>query len=357
MPPTLSPASDKPATGPWKLTEPSSQVVQQHYVNARVREINSNFGDRYREETIDALLTDYAAEIKGQSRAHKRKYCETIYDVITKTLQGRDLTINLKAESWFSVENPYETYAQMYERALDPATGGMFLTDSDPLNPAKVRARADDRITFPKHWGKPSGPAERGLAPGIQPFQSITSRMLTGAKIPKYAATPTNDTYLTDAVKADGSAAYKSKNPKFNARAKQIFSALNYGRRPHGSSTQYGDSYFVLNPSLKVDAIYFAGDTFFIPGADSQVSYKTLGALYLKAKGDLRRLLVNSCLSNIRLEDTANAAELVEAHIFSQLRFATGVSELHLEATDNKKIVKNAEKFCRKWGIRLVQSS
>ena len=67
---------------------------------------------------------------------------------------------------------------------------------------------------------------------------------------------------------------------------------MNYGRRPHGSSIQYGKSHLVLNPNLKVDAIYFPGDTFFIPGANYQATYQTLGTLYLHAGALTREVLV-----------------------------------------------------------------
>jgi hypothetical protein len=167
----------------------------------------------------------------------------------------------------------------------------------------------------------------------------------------------------------DPLAFYTSKNPKFNPKSKQVFAALNYGRRPHGSSTQYGWSYFVLNPDLKVDAVYFPGDTFYIPGAGDQATYQALGKLYLNAvKGELRKLLMDSCLEGMQLKDTHEAADLVEAHIFQEVRFATCMEELRLAIepppkqpkpddpppVDPSIIIANAEKFCTKWGIKFT---
>jgi|HubBroStandDraft_2_1064218.scaffolds.fasta_scaffold2886198_1 hypothetical protein len=53
--------------GPWTFLEPSTEIVQKHYVSARVHELNSD-ADQGREKTIDLLLTEYADEIKGKSR-------------------------------------------------------------------------------------------------------------------------------------------------------------------------------------------------------------------------------------------------------------------------------------------------
>jgi len=333
---------------PWKLTQPSAHVIQKHYVNARVHEINQE-ADQGREKTIDQILIDYADQIRGMSRAKKRKYCGETYDFLTSVLQRRELTINLKATSWFSNENPYETYSQMYERAIDSRTGQMVLTDSDPLNPANVRAQADDRITFPQHWAGQQGAMRRGLAPrAVQPGQTISHYMMAGTAIPRHGDAFAN--YLQN-TETDGH--YTSKNPKLNPKAKQVFTALNYGRRPHGSTTQYGRSHLVLNPNLKVDAIYFAGDTFFIPGADKQATYQTLGTLYLLGGPLFSPLLVKSCLEGVRLDDTSAAMDLVEAHIFQEVRFDSCVRELRLEETSDQNIIANAQKFCNKWGIQL----
>ena len=334
--------------GPWKFTQPSAQVIQKHYVNARVHELNKA-AEEGREKTIDQILIRYADQIKGKSREKKRKYCGGTYDYLTNMLQGRELTINLKAASWFAKENRYETYSQMYERAIDSKTGKMVLNDDDKLNPANVRAQADDRITFPQHWANQAGPMRRGLDPrATQSGQTLTHYMMSGTAIPRQG--DSFDDYLQ---KTDKDGQYTSKNPKLNPKAKQVFTALNYGRRPHGSSIQYGKSHLVLNPNLKVDAIYFPGDTFFIPGANYQATYQTLGTLYLHAGALTREVLMTSCLQGIRLEDTSDAMELVEAHIFQEVRFDSCVKELRLEQTDDQAVIANAQRFCNRWGIHL----
>ena len=348
MPDEIEEDGDASGEGPWKFAQPSAQVIQKHYVNARVHELNKA-GDDGREKTIDEILKRYADQIKGKSREKKRRYCGGTYDFLTSVLQGRELTINLKASSWFGKENPYETYSHMYERGIDSKTGQMVLNDDDKLNPANLRSQVDDRITFPQHWADQQGPMRRGLDPrATQPGQTIAHYMLSGTAIPRLG--DRTDDYLQ---KTDKDGQYTSKNPKLNPKAKQVFTALNYGRRHHGSSTQYGRSYLVLNPNLKVDAIYFSGDTFYIPGANHQATYQTLGTLYLHAKPLTREALIQSCLQGIRLEDTSEAMELVEAHIFQEVRFDSSVRELRLEETDNPTVIANAQKFCNKWGIHL----
>jgi hypothetical protein len=53
----------------------------------------------------------------------------------------------------------------------------------------------------------------------------------------------------------------------------------------------------------------------------------------------------------MRLEDTGDAIELFEAHLFEEVRFNSCLKELRLEATGDQAIVANAHKFCDKWGI------
>lgn len=157
---------------------------------------------------------------------------------------------------------------------------------------------------------------------------------------------------LNSVRKSDGSAGYESPNVRFDPRTKQVFAALNYGRRPHGSSIQYGWSYLVLKDHLKVDAVYFPGDTFYLSGADMQVSYQTLGAVFLKASPIMREEIVKSCFDGVRLPDTDNGMYLMEAHVFQAVKFASDVAELRLEPY-SPQIMSNAKKFCNKWGIKL----
>jgi hypothetical protein len=335
--------------GTWLPAQPSAPVVQHHYVNARTHDINTQFADKYKTATMVEFEKDLASRLKGVSKSKKSAYCADAYDHLTRVLQSRDLTINLKAASWFSKENPYESYAQMYERAT--AGGRMILDDSDALNPAEIRVAADDRVTFPTQWAGAQSPGQRGLAPGTQSPQAIMSRMMAGKKLVPIGG---NTKGLLNPVPKTGGTTlgYESPNIRFNPKTKQVFAALNYGRRPHGSSTQYGMSYLILNKKFKVDALYYPEDTFYLPGTDFQVSYQTLGAIYLKAKPGMRQAIVGSCFDGIRLPDTADGQLLMEAHIFQEVRFADGVSELKLEPC-NPGIMRHAKIFCDKWGIQL----
>jgi len=77
---------------------------------------------------------------------------------MTDRLQKANLTINFQAEAWFSTPNNYESYTQMYERAIktfgEGPTGKVahMVLKGDKLNPATTRANADDRATFGAHF-------------------------------------------------------------------------------------------------------------------------------------------------------------------------------------------------------------
>lgn len=333
----------------WAPTQPSAKLVQQHYVNARVNEINRQFGDSFKTDTIQQFRTDptLAARLKGYTSAKKLAFCEDAYRRLTSCLQSRDLTINLKSASWFTTENQYDSYAQMYERAIQG--GRMILDDSDPLNPAEIRSAADDRVTFPTQWAGAQAPAQRGLRPGVQSPQKIMGRMMAGNKLVRYGGDTSG--YLNP-VQNGATQGYESPNIRFDPKTKQVFAALNYGRRPHGSSILYGNSYLVLKSSLKADAVYFPGDTFYLSGADKQVSYQTLAAIFLKAKPQMRKVIIDSCFDDVRLPDTSSPTYLMEAHIFQPVKFATDIAELRLEPSAPG-IMRNAKIFCQKWGIKL----
>jgi len=336
----------------WIPAQPSAAVVQQHYVNARTHEINTNFGDKYRADTVEQLKKDLANRIPKGYKGHEQEYCEDIYDRLTITLQSRDLTINFEAVKWFSRENPYESYAQMYERAIKD--GAMVLDDRDPKNPAEMRVAADDRVTFGGWAGGQSTP-QRGLAPGTQSPQNIVSRMMAGRKLVPLSPNPDAPKGILDPVLNPRDASIPglaSPNVKFNPRTKQVFAAVNYGRRPHGSCILYGNSCLVLNEKLKADALYYPEDTFYVAGVQSQLTYKTLGASYLKADGPMREDLIKSCLDGLCLQDTKSTKLLMEAHIFQPVRFADCVSEVKLEPC-SPGIMHNARMFCNKWGIQL----
>lgn len=337
------------------VREPSTRAVQHAYVNARAHEINRGLGKDYRAQTIALFRSDplLAARIKGYSGAKKDAFCADAYDRFTKILQSRDLTINFEAVKWFSSENNYTSYTQMYERAIGK-DGVMLLKDDVAKgNLAEIRAAADDRITLPRQWAAAASPSQRGVAPNMVTGHQVYSRMMAGSKFKGPTGNPDIGN-LTKVQDAPGvTTGYHSPNVQFNPRTKQVFAALNYGRRSSGSSIYYGKSFITLHPKFKTDAIYFSGDTFHIKDTSAQVSYQTLGAIFLKSSPDMRKLLIDSCFDGVRLPDTAEATELLEAHIFQPLNFKGGLLALHLEASAPE-VVENAKKFCRNWDIPLT---
>ena len=181
----------------------------------------------------------------------------------------------------------------MYERAVRtvnvpgrPGIRGMRLNNADPKNPPPTRVGADNRATF----GKDMMSNDR-----FKPAFAGIGRVMN----PGGLVAPTVDV-------DPGKPEVEASNPYFNPRSKQVFAALNYGRRPHGATVTYGHSYMVLNPKFKINAIYFAGDTFCNTSAgsgvnvsaDDQVSYDLLGAIYAKATPHLRQDIYKSCLLN-----------------------------------------------------------
>jgi len=149
-----------PATLWEKASGPSSGLVQQRYVEQRVSELRRRNPEL--EQKIAQLLSTSAA----LSPAFKKGIgWLDVYWKIQRALQSRELTINFKAASWFTKENPYPSYTQMYDRAQTADAQGRKIIHSDALNPANIRARVDDKITFPDEWSAPGQPAaQRGKA-------------------------------------------------------------------------------------------------------------------------------------------------------------------------------------------------
>jgi hypothetical protein len=224
-------------TNLWqKATGPSAALVQQQYVAARLEDLKRR--NPGLEQKVAQVLTQHPL-LAGQK--FKGDQWLEVYRKINRSLQAADLTINFKAESWFTTENPYASYTQMYERSAG-ADGTNKLFD-DPMNPANTRARVDDAVTFPAPWSNPAPPAQRGkanLTPGQQSGQRIQPQMAFGQQRTLAGAKP----------------GVESMNRHFNPKTKQIFAALNYGRRPHGSSLAYGDCCLVLQSRIKANAMY-----------------------------------------------------------------------------------------------------
>lgn len=161
---------------------------------------------------------------------------------------------------------------------------------------------------------------------------------------------------------------YLAKNPFFNPKSKQVFAALNYGYRPHGSTTQYGWSYLVLNPKFKTNALYFAGDTFLCGqlgtkiSGNHQVSYRFLGGIFGKAHMNMRNPLFNSCILGQKLRDTNDGYELLEAHLFEPLTFAGNLQAIFISAKEGGRamtasvlqtVQSNARAFANRHGAKL----
>jgi hypothetical protein len=343
-------------TTPWVAkSNPSAQLVQQQYVELRLKQLeaNSKPGKKAALDILEAFLLKLPANKKHNAiPVMELKRC---YKEMERNLQSADLTINFKCETWFTEENPYDAYTQMYERAVE---GNRMVLRNTEMNDADIRANVDNRITFPQIWEEVQTPDQRGLRPGPQGADRIKKQMDTGLLI-----LTGSDPQLP---------AFRAGNPHFNPHTKQVFMGLNYGRRPHGSAPNFGFSYFVLKSDLKPKCIFYAQDTFLQAdkGADAdalQVSYDNLGAVLL-ANGDyhLREAIFASCYEGRMLEDEIKTLckwFLVEAHHFGELKFSEhvdymvispeGISDLNLWRT----IKENARKFANKNNIKLCQTT
>lgn len=140
--------------------------------------------------------------------------------------------------------------------------------------------RVNDAVTFPAAWAAQAAPVQRGLRPGQQSGARIQNQMAFGQQTAVTKKVPNIPMFGEGDV--DQLVGVESANPYFNPKRKQIFAALNYGRRPHGSSLQYGNCHLVLNPGLKVNAPYCGADTFFLNQQDTsaQMPYQMLAGFW-----------------------------------------------------------------------------
>lgn len=340
----------------WKkVTGPSAGLVQQHFVEARQNELKRRNPDL--ESKVAKVLMEHPAlkqlKLKGD------QWLEP-YRKINKSLQGAELTINFSGESWFSTENLYSSYTQMYERSV--GADGTMLLKSDKLNPADVRARVDDAVTFPKGWGAGAAPAvpQRGLRPGAQSAQRIKAQMAFGAqKRHEHVVKSQGGGLFDDGEDTRQLLGVSSLNKQFNPKTKQIFAALNYGRRPHGSSTLYGDCFLVLHPRLKANALYFGGDTFVLEATNrlDQTPYGMLGSIIAHAMPPLVDAIIASCYRGQALNDAdkRDATDLLlEAHIFGALPFSESLVDVCMPLRYRGTVIgTNAEKFVKKHAAKL----
>ncbi len=134
--------------------------------------------------------------------------------------------------------------------------------------------------------------------------------------------------------------------------------------------------HFVLKDDLKINAIYYGGDTF-DPNTNTstRATYGTLLAVILHA-GLLMFEIVNSCYRQISSDDSDATFYLLEAHVFDEIAYSKDMKEMRIfekgidgeltnavrskRLTDADKpamkqeIKKNARDFASRNGIKLV---
>src|SRR5262245_4389419 len=214
-------------------------------------------------------------------------------------------------------DNNYPTYAQMYQRAVG-ANGKMVLQNEANGNDAIPRAVADDLVTLPEEWAN-----AHPFTPRKRLYDALNATGAAKVGLPTGMLTQAG---LTQAPKCNGSDehGYTTKNKDFKPKAKQVFAALNYGRRPHGSNRYYGWSHLVLKPNLKINALYYPQDTFMVAnsghGTRSQAGYYTLGDLMEYAHNGLMDDLWRSCIQGQDLPDTTETVLMIEAHLFTTIK-------------------------------------
>jgi hypothetical protein len=328
-----------------RVSGPSAGLVQKHLVEARQEELYRR--DKDLEGKVAAALRAHPALQRLKLSGDR---WIPVYKKISEGLQSADLTINFNAAKWFSSENLYKTYAQQYERSTPDSAGAARFQGDTTMNPAKTRADIDDRITFNnlRMTGAPTqtGPPRRGLMPGRQGMDRVRTQMEFRAGAQTSSPDPQNPNNPFTMV--------SSTNAQFNPRTKQVFAALNYGRRPHGSSIYYGGSQFVLSPKYKVNALYYGGDTFYMQDASMQLAYHVIGAIVAYARKDLLDAIISSCYFGTRLEDTRAGSLLLEAHLFTEVRFTGNLDRIVLDAPHGSVLHENARKFAVRHGARLV---
>ena len=153
----------------------------------------------------------------------------------------------------------------------------------------------------------------------------------------------------------------ESENRYFNPKTKQVFAALNYGRRPHGCSMEYGDCQLVLHDRFKANALYYGRDTFFIgAGTESQCAFGMLAAIIAYAHPKMVDDVINSCYFSQSLGDNVKSSWsgdfLLEAHLFEPLTFQGNISSVKLHSRfqgSGSDIVKYASMFANKHGAEL----
>lgn len=245
-----------------------------------------------------------------------------------KLLQDTPLTINFNALSWFKDQAGFDEYSTMWDRKQ---TDNSLNVNPDPKNPAHVRAKADRWALY----GQFDDGKVDAAAAGLKLAHVKQQGGVTAAPTWSHSR---------------GSA---GKTPKQVVADSQIFAALNYGRRPHGSNTAYGKSFFELSDDFKDGAVFFAMDTFTPVSTGSgfktkdqrsklyQVTARTFAGsmlLAIKSQYDGNPNQVNRQNSIALTVDLLKAARtcaclpdndqnhlLIEAHLFQKVKMRSDV--------------------------------
>jgi hypothetical protein len=331
----------------------SAKNIQRDYVAKRLRALHKPSAENAAKATavenkVKALMSRHSAT--GDWHDY--------YAFICQELQDRDLTINFDANRWFSQLNPYPHYDQVYQRARG-ADRSMLLKDDDPANPPVKRTLADDWVTLPDEWANAHPSSER--------YRLYNALYTTGTQVGKWAHARPNTPTLKEAADAgDGIKRYYTTNPNFKPKAKQVFAALNYGKRPNGSCTFYGYSFLKLKRSLNETALYYPADTFNVMklGTKSQASYHTIGALLEYATDTMADAIWETCMKGLSLSSTDDTKLLMEGHIFKRLKMNKHVAEIVLSRqekgtgtsysdADWRKVCTNAQEWSQRNGVPL----
>lgn len=328
--------------------------IQREYADKRRRALNKR--DEEKIEQVEATIVRLARRNNVQLTDAQKPGWQTVYDRIITRLQNANLTINMDAENWFGNENRYKTYATTYQKNLAKQDGKTVLktqykSTGEVSEGADSRLHADDRTTLPEDWGSASRlhPQRRRLYKAMSANKGKDINSLTRVDL------------------GNGKEGFAIENRHFNANAKQVFAALNYARRPHGSSVYYGYSHIVLRPELKRKAIYFPGDTYMVAMARNstqrQCTFETLGAVLAYCMDSMSNAIWQSCYDNLRCEDTEDAFELLEAHVFDEVRIDKDVQELWLsrrkkdgeiEGEQWAEVRRNAAEWATRNHVRLI---
>jgi len=299
-------------------------------------------------------LTAGAILGKSEQSINKELFSYMKEDVIhplDALLKTTPLTINFNAESWFGSQAGFDEYITAWGRRK---TNDALNLNPDRKNPSDIRAKADRWALYGQFNDGKANVINSGLR---TPHVKVAD---------KEAHTPTYN--------------YSHEKHKDGAPIdSQVFAALNYGRRLHGASTQYGWSVFELADGYKKSAIYFAMDTF-TPVYGKQKAQRSKlyqvnsgyfgGAILLAIKSQYQgnqsavnlthsKHLATDLLEAARVKapkpDNSDTHLLIEAHLFNRVLMKPDcVSKVKIskkECVGSPMLRNNTLLFTRRTGI------